>query len=230
MQKNREAIMKDCWGQYQATQDIQFLIDAVEEAPFFGQKEMAMEISRHLKASVTHRYFKDVKDSLDAANEALEEMDEEKTAKEFITVLEKISSYFGNKSATINLNPLLRLGAEIANIASGVEPRFIKSHRLGKGSSPPINIHNHMKKAAITALTEIIMFSEEFKTPSKARKKLSVLSGISGAELKNARDQYLGNRLDEKASIECEKWINLARNSDDSDREGFIRILLEKIK
>ncbi len=230
MQKNREAIMKDCWGQYQATQDIQFLIDAVEEAPFFGQKEMAMEISRHLKASVTHRYFKDVKDSLDAANEALEEMDEEKTAKEFITVLEKISSYFGNKSETINLKPLLMLGAEIANISDGVEPKFIKSHRLGKGSSPPINIHNHMKKAAITALTEIIMFSEEFKKPSKAREKLSALSGIPTKKLKNARDQYLGNRLDEKASIECEKWINLARNSDDSDREGFIRILLEKIK
>ena len=41
--------MKECWGQYLATQDIQFLIDAVEEAPFFGQKEMAMEISRLLK-------------------------------------------------------------------------------------------------------------------------------------------------------------------------------------
>ena len=230
MQKNREAIMKDCWEQYQASQDTQFLIDAVEEAPFFGQKEMAMEISRHLKTSVTHRYFKDVKDSLDATNTALAGIDEEKIAKEFITVLEKISSYFGNKSETINLEPLLMLGAEIANIANGVEPKFIKSHRLGKGSSPPINIHNHMKKATITALTEIIMLSKEFRTPSKARKKLSVLSGISGAELKNARDQYLGNRLDEKASIECEKWINLARNSDDSDREGFIRILLEKIK
>ena len=49
MEKNRETIMKECWGQYLATQDIQFLIDAVEEAPFFGQKEMAMEISRLLK-------------------------------------------------------------------------------------------------------------------------------------------------------------------------------------
>ena len=87
-----------------------------------------------------------------------------------------------------------------------------------------------MKKAAITALTEIIMFSEEFKKPSKAREKLSVLSGIPTKKLKNARDQYLGNRLDEKASIECEKWINLARDSDDSYREGLIRILLEKIK
>lgn len=230
MEKNRETFMKECWDQYLATQDIQFLIDAVEEAPFFGQKEMAMEISRQLKTSVTHKYFKDVKNSLDATNRTLEEKDEEKTAKEFITVLEKISNYFGNKSQTINLEPLLRLGAEIANISNGVKQEFIKSHRIGKGQSPPKNIHNHMKKAAITALTEIIMLSDEFKKPAKAREKLNVLSGIPITKLKDARDQYLGNRLDEAASNECEKWINMAKNSNEYDREGFIRVLLGKIK
>ena len=49
MEKNREAFMRECWDQYLATQDIQFLIDAVEEAPFFGQKEMALEIARILR-------------------------------------------------------------------------------------------------------------------------------------------------------------------------------------
>ena len=74
------------------------------------------------------------------------------------------------------------------------------------------------------------MLSDEFKKPAKAREKLNVLSGIPITKLKDARDQYLGNRLDEAASNECEKWINMARNSDEYDREGFIRVLLRKIK
>ena len=75
---NKEKFMSEIWKKYNATKDVEFLAKACEEAPFFGQKEMAMEISRHLKTSVTHKYFKDVKNSLDATNRALEEIDEEK--------------------------------------------------------------------------------------------------------------------------------------------------------
>ena len=41
--------MVEIWKKYNATKDIEFLAKACEEAPFFGQKEMAFEIARILR-------------------------------------------------------------------------------------------------------------------------------------------------------------------------------------
>ena len=47
---DREKFMVEIWKQYNATKDIEFLARACEEAPFFGQKEMAFEIARILRS------------------------------------------------------------------------------------------------------------------------------------------------------------------------------------
>ena len=47
---DREKFMVEIWKQYNATKDIEFLAKACEEAPFFGQKEMAFEIARILRS------------------------------------------------------------------------------------------------------------------------------------------------------------------------------------
>ena len=51
----KEKFMGEIWKQYNATKDIEFLAKACEEAPFFGQKEMAYEIARILR-SVKENY------------------------------------------------------------------------------------------------------------------------------------------------------------------------------
>ena len=47
---DREKFMVEIWKQYNATKDVEFLAKACEEAPFFGQKEMAFEIARILRS------------------------------------------------------------------------------------------------------------------------------------------------------------------------------------
>ena len=47
---DREKFMLEIWKQYNNTKDIEFLAKACEEAPFFGQKEMAVEIARILRS------------------------------------------------------------------------------------------------------------------------------------------------------------------------------------
>ena len=47
---DREKFMFEIWKQYNATKDIEFLAKACEEASFFGQKEMALEIARILRS------------------------------------------------------------------------------------------------------------------------------------------------------------------------------------
>ena len=47
---DREKFMVEIWKQYNATKDIEFLAKACEEAPFFGQKEMAFEFARILRS------------------------------------------------------------------------------------------------------------------------------------------------------------------------------------
>ena len=47
---DKEKFMNEVWKQYKATKDIDFLAKACEEAPFFGQKEMAFEIARILRS------------------------------------------------------------------------------------------------------------------------------------------------------------------------------------
>ena len=47
----KEKFMKEIWKQYNETKDIEFLAKACEEAPFFGQKEMAFEIARILRSA-----------------------------------------------------------------------------------------------------------------------------------------------------------------------------------
>ena len=49
-QLDREKFMDEIWKQYKTTKDIEFLAKACEEAPFFGQKEMAIEIARILRS------------------------------------------------------------------------------------------------------------------------------------------------------------------------------------
>ena len=47
---DKEKFMNEVWKQYKATKDIEFLAKACEEAPFFGQKEMAFEIAQILRS------------------------------------------------------------------------------------------------------------------------------------------------------------------------------------
>ena len=47
----KKKFMSEIWEQYSASKDIEFLAKACEEAPFFGQKEMALEIARILRSS-----------------------------------------------------------------------------------------------------------------------------------------------------------------------------------
>ena len=47
---DKEKFMAEIWKQYNATNDVEFLAKASEEAPFFGQKEMAFEIARILRS------------------------------------------------------------------------------------------------------------------------------------------------------------------------------------
>ena len=46
---DKEKFMSEIWKQYNVTKDIECLAKACEEAPFFGQKEMAFEIARILR-------------------------------------------------------------------------------------------------------------------------------------------------------------------------------------
>ena len=46
---DKEKFMDEIWKKYNATNDIELLAKACEEAPFFGQKEMALEIARILR-------------------------------------------------------------------------------------------------------------------------------------------------------------------------------------
>ena len=49
-QADKEKLMSEIWKMYNATKDVEFLAKACEEAPFFGQKEMAFEIARILRS------------------------------------------------------------------------------------------------------------------------------------------------------------------------------------
>ena len=49
-QVDKRKFMNEVWKQYKATKDIEFLAKACEEAPFFGQKEMAFEIAQILRS------------------------------------------------------------------------------------------------------------------------------------------------------------------------------------
>ena len=47
---DKEKLMGEIWKKYNATKDTELLAIACEEAPFFGQKEMAFEIARILRS------------------------------------------------------------------------------------------------------------------------------------------------------------------------------------
>ena len=46
---DKEIYMKNLWNKYQQTKDLKFLIEACDNAPFFGNPEMGIEIARILK-------------------------------------------------------------------------------------------------------------------------------------------------------------------------------------
>tara|TARA_B100000900_G_C20360075_1_gene625948 strand:+ start:396 stop:551 length:156 start_codon:yes stop_codon:yes gene_type:complete len=45
----KDIYMKNLWIKYQKTKDLKFLIEACENAPFFGNPKMGMEIAKILK-------------------------------------------------------------------------------------------------------------------------------------------------------------------------------------
>ena len=47
---DKEKFMDEIWKKYKMTKDTELLAKACEAAPFFGQKEMANEIARILRA------------------------------------------------------------------------------------------------------------------------------------------------------------------------------------
>ena len=46
---DKEVYMKNLWNKYQQTKDLKFLIEACENAPFFGNPEMGKKIAKILK-------------------------------------------------------------------------------------------------------------------------------------------------------------------------------------
>ena len=46
---DREKFMSKAWQKYTETKDTEYLAKACEQAPFFGEKEMALEIARILR-------------------------------------------------------------------------------------------------------------------------------------------------------------------------------------
>lgn len=46
---DREKFMSEAWQKYIETKDTEYLAKACEQAPFFGEKEMALEIARILR-------------------------------------------------------------------------------------------------------------------------------------------------------------------------------------
>ena len=52
---DKEKFMSEIWQRYNETNDMEFLAKACEEAPFFGQKEMAFEIARILRSLKTNK-------------------------------------------------------------------------------------------------------------------------------------------------------------------------------
>ena len=58
--KQQEDFMKEMWDNYKVTNDIEYLARASEEAPFFGQSEMSLEIAtklRQLKSKINLNYL-----------------------------------------------------------------------------------------------------------------------------------------------------------------------------
>ncbi len=47
---DKKKLMGKFWKQYKETKDIEFLAKACEEAPFFGQKDMAFEIAKIIRS------------------------------------------------------------------------------------------------------------------------------------------------------------------------------------
>ena len=47
--KQQEDFMKEMWDNYKVTNDIEYLARACEEAPFFCQSEMSLEIATKLR-------------------------------------------------------------------------------------------------------------------------------------------------------------------------------------
>ncbi len=47
--ENKETFMHQMWKNYKNTNDIEYLAKACENAPFFGQNEMAKEIAKKLR-------------------------------------------------------------------------------------------------------------------------------------------------------------------------------------
>lgn len=47
--KQQEDFMKEMWDHYKVSNDIEYLARACEEAPFFGQSEMSLEIATKLR-------------------------------------------------------------------------------------------------------------------------------------------------------------------------------------
>ena len=46
---DKETYMKNLWNKYQQTKDLKYLIEACENAPFFGNPKMGKEIAKILK-------------------------------------------------------------------------------------------------------------------------------------------------------------------------------------
>ena len=46
---DKEIYMKNLWNKYQQTKDLKYLIEACENAPFFGNLKMGKEIAKILK-------------------------------------------------------------------------------------------------------------------------------------------------------------------------------------
>ena len=49
---NKEKLMSDLWLKYKKTNNIKFLIEACNNAPFFGNPEMGKEIAKILAQNI----------------------------------------------------------------------------------------------------------------------------------------------------------------------------------
>ena len=54
---DKEIYMKNLWNRYQKTKDLKYLIEACENAPFFGNPKMGLEIAEILKKIHHHQFL-----------------------------------------------------------------------------------------------------------------------------------------------------------------------------
>ena len=222
-QIDREEFMLECWQQYQSTADVSWLIQAVEEAPFFGQREMALEISRRLKWAKSDETRK-LNQASEEALVAMRGHSGEEKVKTSINLLRVVSEFLNKTVNGFDARPITYLIGEITDICRGNNPSFIKSTKKVVGRKK--KIAEHLDQAALSACVMILVETGKFKKTTPAIKYLVQQYGVKFDKIRNALNRYQGHLIDEEVRTEAELWINQAVSSNQTSPENMIDALM----